>query len=202
MGTCRNGYPWIQRVHDIVKVFPSVYWIMHEHLISYRSVWPYWVLFNGRNPLYLGVIFVVFLVGKAMWVQLDIAKEFQNGFVSIEATLPLVYISSFLKSFSPDTCFYACNVAASSRPITFDEIRSHDNEHPEEISWWGAETCSPREAKRDGTPTKIHKEWFTQQRDIGRVIQHNLFGEWTRIFKPDCTLISSSIAFSWKPQQL
>jgi hypothetical protein len=33
-----------------------------------------------------------------MWVQLDIAKEFQNGFVSIEATLPLVYISSFLKS--------------------------------------------------------------------------------------------------------
>lgn len=98
MGTCRNGYPWIQRVHDIVKVFSSVYWIMHEHLISYRSVWPYWVLFNGRNPLYLGVIFVVFLVGKAMWVQLDIAKEFQNGFVSIEATLPLVYISSFLKS--------------------------------------------------------------------------------------------------------
>ncbi|RWW17554.1 hypothetical protein BHE74_00054549 [Ensete ventricosum] len=32
-----------------------------------------------RNPLYLGVIFVVFLVGKAIWVQLDISGEFQNG---------------------------------------------------------------------------------------------------------------------------
>ncbi|WOL03009.1 protein ROOT HAIR DEFECTIVE 3 [Canna indica] len=35
-----------------------------------------------RNPLYLGVIFVVFLVGKALWVQLDISGEFRNGAVS------------------------------------------------------------------------------------------------------------------------
>ncbi|CAL9084421.1 unnamed protein product [Musa textilis] len=32
-----------------------------------------------RNPLYLGVMFVVFLVGKAIWVQLNISGEFQNG---------------------------------------------------------------------------------------------------------------------------
>ncbi|KAK1307515.1 Protein ROOT HAIR DEFECTIVE 3 [Acorus calamus] len=32
-----------------------------------------------RNPLYLGVIFVAFLLGKALWVQLDISGEFQNG---------------------------------------------------------------------------------------------------------------------------
>ncbi|KAK1259395.1 Protein ROOT HAIR DEFECTIVE 3 [Acorus gramineus] len=32
-----------------------------------------------RNPLYLGVFFVVFLLGKALWVQLDISGEFQNG---------------------------------------------------------------------------------------------------------------------------
>jgi hypothetical protein len=42
---------------------------------------------NDRNPLYLAVIFVVFLVGKAFWVQLDIANEFQNGFVSVQSTL-------------------------------------------------------------------------------------------------------------------
>jgi hypothetical protein len=42
--------------------------------------------FDNRNPLYLGVIFVVFLIGKAFWVQLDIAAEFQNGFVSIQLT--------------------------------------------------------------------------------------------------------------------
>ncbi|CAI9766130.1 unnamed protein product [Fraxinus pennsylvanica] len=32
-----------------------------------------------RNPLYLGVIFVAFLLFKALWVQLDIAGEFRNG---------------------------------------------------------------------------------------------------------------------------
>ncbi|KAK1281796.1 Protein ROOT HAIR DEFECTIVE 3 [Acorus calamus] len=32
-----------------------------------------------RNPLYLGVFFVLFLLGKALWVQLDISGEFQNG---------------------------------------------------------------------------------------------------------------------------
>ncbi|KAG2728813.1 hypothetical protein I3760_01G221700 [Carya illinoinensis] len=32
-----------------------------------------------RNPLYLGVIFVAFLLMKALWVQLDISSEFRHG---------------------------------------------------------------------------------------------------------------------------
>ncbi|CAM8957342.1 unnamed protein product [Rhodiola kirilowii] len=32
-----------------------------------------------RNPLWLGVIFVAYLLIKAMWVQLDISGEFRNG---------------------------------------------------------------------------------------------------------------------------
>ncbi|KAL8522532.1 hypothetical protein ACS0TY_012625 [Phlomoides rotata] len=32
-----------------------------------------------RNPLYLAVIFVAFLLMKALWVQLDITGEFRNG---------------------------------------------------------------------------------------------------------------------------
>ncbi|VVB00243.1 unnamed protein product [Arabis nemorensis] len=32
-----------------------------------------------RNPLYIGFFFVVYLVAKAMWVQLDISAEFRNG---------------------------------------------------------------------------------------------------------------------------
>ncbi|XP_019226097.1 PREDICTED: protein ROOT HAIR DEFECTIVE 3-like isoform X1 [Nicotiana attenuata] len=32
-----------------------------------------------RNPLYLGVIFVAYLLFKALWVQLDISGEFRNG---------------------------------------------------------------------------------------------------------------------------
>ncbi|KAK7859258.1 protein root hair defective 3 [Quercus suber] len=37
-----------------------------------------------RNPLYLCVIFVGFLLFKALWVQLDISGEFRNGAVSIK----------------------------------------------------------------------------------------------------------------------
>ncbi|CAM8993548.1 unnamed protein product [Rhodiola kirilowii] len=32
-----------------------------------------------RNPLYLGVIFVGYLLFKALWVQMDISAEFRNG---------------------------------------------------------------------------------------------------------------------------
>ncbi|XP_050231892.1 protein ROOT HAIR DEFECTIVE 3 [Mercurialis annua] len=32
-----------------------------------------------RNPFYLGFIFVVFLLVKALWVQLDVSGEFRNG---------------------------------------------------------------------------------------------------------------------------
>ncbi|KMZ69075.1 Protein ROOT HAIR DEFECTIVE 3 [Zostera marina] len=35
-----------------------------------------------RNPLYLGFIFIVFLLAKALWVQLDITTAFQNGALS------------------------------------------------------------------------------------------------------------------------
>ncbi|KAL5579496.1 hypothetical protein UlMin_011938 [Ulmus minor] len=35
-----------------------------------------------RNPFYLGVIFVAFLLVKALWVQLDISGEFRNGALS------------------------------------------------------------------------------------------------------------------------
>ena len=35
-----------------------------------------------RNPLYIAILFVVYLVGKAVWVQLDITgEEFEHGFV-------------------------------------------------------------------------------------------------------------------------
>eukprot|EP01018_Ginkgo_biloba_P020342 Gb_41500 [translate_table: standard] len=32
-----------------------------------------------RNPLYIGLLFVLYLLGKALWVQLDIPGEFQHG---------------------------------------------------------------------------------------------------------------------------
>lgn len=34
-----------------------------------------------RNPLYIAILFVLYIVGKAAWVQLDITREFQYGFL-------------------------------------------------------------------------------------------------------------------------
>ncbi|GKD70275.1 root hair defective 3-like protein [Tanacetum coccineum] len=42
-----------------------------------------------RNPLYFVVIFVSYLLMKALWVQLDIASAFQHGFVSVSECLSL-----------------------------------------------------------------------------------------------------------------
>jgi hypothetical protein len=34
-----------------------------------------------RNPLYIAILFVLYLFSKALWVQLDITQEFQHGFL-------------------------------------------------------------------------------------------------------------------------
>ncbi|CAD6230212.1 unnamed protein product [Miscanthus lutarioriparius] len=49
-----------------------------------------------RNPLYLAVIFVVFLVGKAIWVQLDVATEFQNGFLPAILSLSTKFVPAIM----------------------------------------------------------------------------------------------------------
>lgn len=38
-------------------------------------------LMMNRNPLYLLVLFVIFLLSRALWIQLDISGEFRNGTV-------------------------------------------------------------------------------------------------------------------------
>lgn len=64
----------------IVFVFPFVQLQLLNH---YR---PDLVLsfHDGRNPLWLLVLFVGYLLTKALWVQLDISGEFRNGAVSVE----------------------------------------------------------------------------------------------------------------------
>ncbi|KAK9014142.1 hypothetical protein V6N11_005311 [Hibiscus sabdariffa] len=54
-----------------------------------------------RNPLYLGVIFVGFLVIKALWVQLDISGEFRNGALSIKLKFSLPGLLSLSTKFLP-----------------------------------------------------------------------------------------------------
>ncbi|KAH7436829.1 hypothetical protein KP509_05G037600 [Ceratopteris richardii] len=58
-----------------------------------------------RNPLYLVVLFVLFLLGRAVWVQLDIEREFQHGFLagalSVSAKL-LPTFMNFLKKLAEE----------------------------------------------------------------------------------------------------
>lgn len=42
------------------------------------------MLLANRNPLYLMGLFVVYLLSKVMWVQMDIPGQFQHGTVSME----------------------------------------------------------------------------------------------------------------------
>ncbi|XP_044348906.1 protein ROOT HAIR DEFECTIVE 3 isoform X1 [Triticum aestivum] len=49
-----------------------------------------------RNPFYLAVMFVVFLVGKAIWVQLDIANEFRNGFLPALLSLSTKFVPTIM----------------------------------------------------------------------------------------------------------
>lgn len=49
------------------------------------------LFFGGRNPFYLGVIFVGFLLVKALWVQLDVSGEFRHGAVSVNSLVWLFF---------------------------------------------------------------------------------------------------------------
>lgn len=46
----------------------------------------------GRNPLYIGIIFISYLLVKALWVQLDISGEFRNGAVSVTMLLLKLFL--------------------------------------------------------------------------------------------------------------
>ena len=87
-------------------------------------------------------------------------------------------------------------LTASGPPFTVNKICPHNNEHFEEISRRGAETCSPRKAKGDGTPT--NESFFIQQCDICRIVQRNHDREWTWVFKPGGKMIFPVYSFLLK----
>ncbi|ESW07547.1 hypothetical protein PHAVU_010G139100 [Phaseolus vulgaris] len=49
-----------------------------------------------RNPLYLGVIFVGYLLAKALWVQLDISGEFRNGALPAIISLSTKFVPTIM----------------------------------------------------------------------------------------------------------
>lgn len=73
------------------------------------------VILCGRNPLYLGVIFVGFLLIKAVWVQLNIAGEFRHGVVSI------FYCYLYNLLFIPNVHIYRVSLACLSFFATYSQ---------------------------------------------------------------------------------
>ncbi|RDY09503.1 Protein ROOT HAIR DEFECTIVE 3-like 1, partial [Mucuna pruriens] len=70
-----------------------------------------------RNPFYLGVIFVGYLLVKALWVQLDVSAEFRNGalpgFISLSAKF-LPTIMNLVRKLAEE----GQNIAANNRQRT------------------------------------------------------------------------------------
>ncbi|CAL9122736.1 unnamed protein product [Musa textilis] len=60
------------------SVLPPPWAILAIAILGFNEL----MVLLSRNPLYLLVIFVVFLLFKALWVQLDVSSLFQNGILS------------------------------------------------------------------------------------------------------------------------
>lgn len=89
-------------------------------------------LYDGRNPLWLGFIFVGYLLFKAVWVQLDIATEFQNGAVSnfsfITVKMTLLALPNIPKSCYICYCCYVqlpgiLSISTKILPIVINFVR-------------------------------------------------------------------------------
>ncbi|CAA2954292.1 ROOT HAIR DEFECTIVE 3 homolog 2-like isoform X1 [Olea europaea subsp. europaea] len=54
------------------------------------------IMFLLRNPLYLLVLFVTYLIGKAIWVQMDIPAEFHGGTLSALISLSTKFLPTVM----------------------------------------------------------------------------------------------------------
>ncbi|KAK4413792.1 protein ROOT HAIR defective [Sesamum alatum] len=85
-----------------------------------------------RNPLYLGVIFVAFLLIKALWVQLDISGEFRNGalpgILSI-STKFLPTVMNLLRKLAEEGQRQANPDPQRNPPVPAKTLRSGTNDH-------------------------------------------------------------------------
>ncbi|PQQ21367.1 protein ROOT HAIR DEFECTIVE 3-like [Prunus yedoensis var. nudiflora] len=83
-----------------------------------------------RNPLYLGVIFVGFLLIKALWVQLDVAGEFRNGalpgLISLSSKL-VPTIMNMIKRLADEGANAAANDPHRNPPLASKNFTNEGN---------------------------------------------------------------------------
>lgn len=99
MGNSGNHCPWLQWIYAPSKVITAnwvtsyIIYFNWMSLISFffpvKLFYSFFVLlmmffpiYINRNPLYLMAFFVIYLVSRALWVQMDIPGQFRHGTVS------------------------------------------------------------------------------------------------------------------------
>ncbi|CAI9114324.1 OLC1v1015027C1 [Oldenlandia corymbosa var. corymbosa] len=112
-----------------------------------------------RNPLYLGVIFVGFLLVKALWVQLDIAGEFRNGALPGLLSLSTKFLPTVMNILRKlaeegqkptDT---NTNTTQQNPPLASRSVRSGPNEYSEISSSASSEVTSSENGSEYSSPS-------------------------------------------------
>ncbi|KAH9305485.1 hypothetical protein KI387_009889, partial [Taxus chinensis] len=82
-----------------------------------------------RNPLYIGVFFVLYLLGKALWVQLDIPGEFNHGILpgilSLSTKL-LPTLMNLLRRLADAGQKHGDSTQSSNNPVNSETSRNGD----------------------------------------------------------------------------
>ncbi|CAK7336936.1 unnamed protein product [Dovyalis caffra] len=86
-----------------------------------------------RNPLYLMVLFVVYLLSKALWVQMDITGQFQNGalpgILSISSRV-LPTVMNLMRRLAEEAQGHQTPEAPMQQSYSFQNIRHQTQQNP------------------------------------------------------------------------
>ncbi|XP_073120651.1 protein ROOT HAIR DEFECTIVE 3-like [Henckelia pumila] len=109
-----------------------------------------------RNPLYLGVIFVGFLLIKALWMQLDISGEFRNGalpgILSI-STKFLPTVMNLLRKLAEEGQGRANSDPQRNPPLQSNTLQSGANNHTNLSSSASSEVTSFENGTEHSSPS-------------------------------------------------
>ncbi|GER53517.1 protein ROOT HAIR DEFECTIVE 3 homolog [Striga asiatica] len=112
-----------------------------------------------RNPLYLCVIFVGFLIMKALWVQLDISGDFRHGFlpgILALSTKFLPTVTNLLRKLAEEgqTKRHANTETPHKPQFQAKSFESASNEHTRLSSTASSEVTSSENSNEYSSPTR------------------------------------------------
>ncbi|CAA0814622.1 Protein ROOT HAIR DEFECTIVE 3 homolog 1 [Striga hermonthica] len=112
-----------------------------------------------RNPLYLCVIFVGFLLMKALWVQLDISGEFRHGFLAgilALSTKFLPTVTNLLRKLAEEgqTKRHANTETPQKPRVQEKSFESASNEHTRLSSTASSEVTSSENSNEYSSPNR------------------------------------------------